>query len=319
MTTAKHLGYVVLSTLLLAACGGGGGGTPATEASFCQQKAEAECVVIDRCLTQELDCVNQRRTLCMTFSMAAKASGSRTFKADNIGDCINQTRSTYSQAGAITPTQLGQVDRACNFVFQGDAAESEACVIDYDCANKNHVCDKGLCAARVMKNENELCGNPGEICNAGSECLMGAATYRCEPKVAVGMPCNNMTASCLENLRCMAGMCVDRAGMGEECTSDEDCLPSAPYCNPSVFRCSPGLSFAAGSASCADFGGGGGGLGGSGGGGGGTGGGAGGNGGGAGGGAGGNGGGSGGGSGGGAGGAGGGAAGSSGNGDAAVD
>ena len=211
---------------LLAGCGGGGSSKPLTETDFCNQKAEAECQVSDRCVTDKDACKADRMTVCTTFVSDAKASGTRFFTEGNVSNCINKTTSVYAKTAPITPTDMNDVSDACNYVFQGKAKVTEACTV------KSHICDKGLCAPKVTKNSGDLCGNPGEICNTGSFCMMNGATYMCMARVASGMACNTSTPPCLESLRC------------------------ASYCDPYAGnKCDPGLSFAVGAPVCNDFGG----------------------------------------------------------------
>src|SRR5690349_308396 len=176
--TRRRLAQVAAIASLLAGCGGGGGGKQTTEADFCAQKADAECQVTDRCVSDKTKCLSQRTATCTAFAADAKASGTRFFTASNVGDCINKTKSTYAKS-TITPTDMATMNDACSYVFQGTAKKTEACTVKFDCADKSQICDKGLCAPKVTKNSGDLCGNPGEICNTGSFCMMSGATFMC--------------------------------------------------------------------------------------------------------------------------------------------
>ncbi len=60
MTSKKLLPAAVLTTLAALGLGcGGGGGTPTTEASFCMRKAEAECQVSARCVSDMAMCLSR--------------------------------------------------------------------------------------------------------------------------------------------------------------------------------------------------------------------------------------------------------------------
>jgi hypothetical protein len=253
---ARRAAMVPMVLGLLAGCGGGGNGKPLTEADFCLQVADAECQVSDDCLNDPMACKTERKEACETFSADATASRKRTFKAGNVGLCVDRTKAAYAKTAPISPKELADIADACNYVYQGSAAKTEACTVNYDCADKSHICDKGLCAPKATKNSGELCGNPGEICNTGSFCMMMGATYSCVPKLGSGMTCDATTPPCLENLRCAGGSCIDRVMLGADCTSDGDCGMAAPYCNLYAGgRCSLGLSFAEGAAACDAFGG----------------------------------------------------------------
>jgi len=259
MMTGKNLfGAAVLTTLTLGlglGCGGGGG-TPVTEASFCMRKAEAECQVSDRCVSEKAACLAERMMLCTQFASAAKASGKRMFTPGSVDACINKTRSVYSKTGAITPQELADTLDLCNYVFQGiGEVQIAACDVKYDCKGKV-ICDKGFCANATTKSVDQPCGNSGDVCATGSYCTDNeAGNPVCTAKAMTGTTCS-ATKPCLEALRCSAGTCTDRVVAAMPCTSNDDCATAAPYCDPSAGnRCTQGLLFAPLSPSCADFGG----------------------------------------------------------------
>jgi hypothetical protein len=254
MIGANTRPWLAAVVLVFVGCGGGGG-KPPTETEFCAQLAEAECQVSDRCFVDEDDCQTERKALCMTAATAAKVGGPRVFTPGNMGACINKAKSIYGQTGPITPMQMNETLDLCNWVFQGDVEELDNCMVKYDCKNKNHICDKGRCAAKKMIGAGDLCGNPGEVCNAGSYCTMVNGLLQCEPKGDMGDPCSAM-APCLEALRCLNGMCADRVAAQGACTTNDDCEMDAPYCDPAAqLRCGPGLSFSASAPACCDYGG----------------------------------------------------------------
>jgi hypothetical protein len=248
--------------LLVARCGGGGGGPAPTVASFCEDLAEAECQVVGRCATVTMDaCVAQRSSVCMTFATQAQAGGIRVFTPGNMGDCINRTRAAYGSSNPITPSTLAEIERACNYVFQGSKMMlSDACANRYECAgttNGTVVCDKDLCAmASAPKAAGMPCSDPGATCVMGNYCTQNmAGVFVCTARVNTGGTCND-TTPCLENLRCMAGSCAERASAGGPCSSSGDCGVSAPYCDPFAGNiCTSGLLFAPNSPSCQAFGG----------------------------------------------------------------
>jgi len=261
MMTGKNLfGAAVLTTLTLGlglglGCGGGGG-TPVTEASFCMRKAEAECQVTERCVSDKTMCLAERMTMCTQFATAAKASNKRVFTPGNVNACIDKTKSVYAKTAPITPQELADMNDLCNYVFQGDGEVlTDACDVKYDCEGKV-ICDKDLCATTMTKGANQPCSDPGAVCATGNYCTANSADVLvCMAKGATGATCS-ATAPCIEALRCSGGTCTDRVVAGMPCTSNDDCATAAPYCDPYAGnRCTPGLSFAALSPSCADFGG----------------------------------------------------------------
>src|SRR6266498_480235 len=252
--TRRTLAQLAAIAGLLAGCGGGGSSKPLTESDFCSQKADAECQVTDQCVTEKDACKAKRMTTCTAFVAQAKASGKRVFVPGNIGNCINKTKNVYAKTTEITPSEMADVNDACNYVFQGDGEVNvDMCDVKYDCKDKV-ICDKGFCA--MSKNVTTTCGNPGDICPTGQYCAANASNIMvCMPKGASGDTCS-ATAPCTEDLRCAESKCTERVGMAGACTSNDDCSSVAPFCDPYAGnKCDKGLSFSAGSTSCGDFGG----------------------------------------------------------------
>lgn len=249
------LGSGVLFAMAAAGCGGGGSSTSITTATFCAQVAEKECQVVSTCgISDKSACTTIRAANCMQQA-TEREKAPRVFTVANINNCLNQTNAVYSTDGTITVTKMDAMEDACQYVFQGNVKEGSACTVKYDCQN-NLICDKGLCAKKVTKNKDDLCGNPGEVCSTGSYCTMMGAVYKCVAKHMAGEACDNDTNPCVEALRCLDGKCQDRAAMGGACTSNDDCAMTVPYCDPYIGnKCDKGLSFGGGAAACAAFGG----------------------------------------------------------------
>jgi len=255
MTSKKLFGAAMLTTLVLGLGCGGGGGTAVTEASFCMQKAEAECQVTERCASDKAACLTERQGVCAQFSAEAKVSGKRVFTPGNVGACINKTKSVYAKTSPITPQDMTDMDEACNYVFQGTGMVLLAeCDVKYDCKDRV-ICDKGFCAIAMTKPVGQGCGDSGDICATGSYCTENTAGNKvCTAKAMTGATCS-ATVPCLEALRCANGTCGDRVASGMACTANSDCATAAPYCDPFAGnRCDQGLSFASFSPSCADYG-----------------------------------------------------------------
>jgi len=245
------VGLAALATLLAAACGGGGSSTPLTEDQFCVQKSQKECQVTDRCgLPTKDSCLAQRKAMCLAFAAASKTPP-RVFHPENVQRCIDKTGAVYAKS-IITPTDLDDMNDACNYVFQGNVDKLAACTVKYDCKG-TVICDKGLCADQVVKQADQQCGNAGEICAAGQYCT--GTPNKCTAKKAMGVACD-ATNPCVETLRC-AGTCVALVAAAGACTSNSDCASAAPYCDPySGHKCEVGLAFApTATAACADYGG----------------------------------------------------------------
>jgi hypothetical protein len=236
--------------------GDGDGDAPITEDEFCGLKAEQECQVVPRCVTVTMSaCVAQRQSLCLDAGARA-ASGTRRFRPENVGACVERTAAAYAKA-VITPADLAAVDDVCAHVYQGDVGLLGACSIKYECSSATAICDKGVCSERVIKPAGASCGNPGEICATGAYCAQTTAgLLSCLDKGGIGASCA-ATTPCLESLRCVAGTCADRQGAAQSCLANDDCAASAPFCDPFAGnRCDAGLMFAAGAPSCAAYGGG---------------------------------------------------------------
>jgi hypothetical protein len=248
----------ILATFTLAtwASGcGGGSSTPITQDSFCDQKAQKECQVSTKCGTMNSACLSQRKAKCLAFA-AASASSKRQFTAANVAACVNKTNAVYAKA-TITPADLADMDDVCSYVFQGTSTAD--CAVKYECAGTK-ICDKSLCAAKVVKNKGALCGNPGEVCAAGSYCAHDptSGAFTCLAKAAAGTACS-ADVPCVETQRCAAATstCVALFMSGETCGTSDECATTAPYCDPYIGnKCDVGLIFApTATAACADYGG----------------------------------------------------------------
>jgi hypothetical protein len=257
MTGRRLLGATLMPILLIAGCGGGKSSPPPTVMDFCNMLAAAECKVNCAGATPE-PCETTRKAACMTAASMAMAGNTRFFTAANMGACISKSMAAYSSTTPIPPKTLTDIDRACNYVFQGTKKLlSDACTSSYECAgatNGTVVCDKGLCAmVSAPKAAGMPCTNPGDVCATGNYCMMSSATlYVCTARVATGGACGS--APCVEALRCSGGTCTDRVAAGQACQIDDDCPTAAPFCDPYAgFICDTGLSFAAGSPSCTAF------------------------------------------------------------------
>lgn len=252
----QWLGLGAAVALVSLACGSSDSGPKYPDvASFCNQWATEECQVASRCAAPSATCQSERQADCQSFAAAA-TTGSRTYTPGSAETCINKIHDIYSGAAtgsAITPTQISDMNDVCSRAFSGTVGSLKACGDSYDCAN-GLICDKGLCASSVTKNQGDLCGNPGEVCAAGSYCAANNSVSQCAAKGAQGAACS-ATLPCVESLRC-DNTCGPLFGAGTSCATSADCASDAPYCDPNIGnKCDLGETFAAGAAACKAFGG----------------------------------------------------------------
>ena len=181
-------GFILAATLV--ACGGGGG-TKATVATFCDDKATAECDgVASRCLATDTACKAARVTACNAFVAAVQNPTTRPFQSDKITDCINKTKDVYKKA-TITPADRATMDAACQRVFSGVKVKNDPCVSDYEC-DTSLFCDISLaapvCASKSTVASMDFCNNPGETCPTGQYCAAGASRM-CMARATMGLAC----------------------------------------------------------------------------------------------------------------------------------
>ena len=244
--------------VLLAAAGcGGGGGSSSTVADFCSQYATNMCGIASTCGIQPTACVTYQTSQCMTFANAAVASGKRMYTPGNTSNCLNKIKAAYTGAKVVTPADQAAIDLACNYVFQGKAAVlTGACTTQFDCAGATDgsiICDPTakLCAMKTTVNSGAQCSAVGAVCAQDSYCAANSAgVLLCAPAAKMGESC--ATVPCDHNTRCVNGLCAALAQTGETCSSNSDCVSTAPYCNPYVSPpiCNAGLGFAVGAPSC---------------------------------------------------------------------
>lgn len=208
--------------------------SPPTIASFCAQKAEKECGTKDKgvaldCGATVAACTTLRAAACS--GIATQQSLSHPLRADAIQNCLDKTGAAYSQM-IITPALRDAADDACARVFSGTnqgKPTDPACTNDSDCGS-GLICDRTICAAPVVVAANARCNNPGETCPSNQYCAGVYPQQICTDKKPAGVACDAATP-CLDTLRCVNALCVDRVGIRGACLSDADCAPTAPYCD----------------------------------------------------------------------------------------
>ena len=242
-------------------------------ASFCKAKATAECQVASTCgILHPDDCQTARVALCNKEATEAMASGTREYVQGNAQACIDLLNASNVYGGnnsKILFAQLegkGSVADVCGRVFSGHAAANEPCATAYDCADGN-ICSPVqpgsttlVCAPQVPKDKGSFCSDPGSTCAADTYCTMPSqgGGYQCVAAKEEGQACD-ATTPCIGTERCASAggsgqTCEARVGADESCATNDDCAPSAPYCDPFVGNlCAAGLSFATLAPDCSSY------------------------------------------------------------------
>jgi hypothetical protein len=236
--------------------------------SFCTAKAQAECQIASTCgLTSATDCVTAREALCNEDADAAEKTGSgmREYTQANAKACIDKANAVFGNGVTTIPfAQLvghGSETDVCEHVFAGDVPTNKDCTTSYDCSDTGDICTPTLpgstiliCAPPSAVALGAFCQDPGAQCAAGSYCTMPSSggAYMCVAEQQQGQSC--ASAPCADTERCVGGACMPRAQANEQCASDDDCAPTAPYCDPYVGNlCEQGLSLAVQSPDCKGF------------------------------------------------------------------
>lgn len=221
--------------------------------AFCAAKAKEECQKAPSlCAVSQSACENARKATCLTFA-SQQGTGGRTYRSDNVQACLDKTHAAYGN-DPVKASDLDDMQTTCAKVFQGSTKEFSACQSDYECEN-DLICDKQLCAHKVVKSSGQPCGNPGEVCDDSSYCTTNSGNvFVCTPKKTQGLTCDDKTSPCATDLRC-ATVCQPKVGAGGQCTTNDDCTSDAPFCDPyQGSKCDGGIRFGAGT-SCKDYGG----------------------------------------------------------------
>jgi len=247
----KWLGLAGVGVLLALGCSSSATDKYPNTDSFCAAVAQEECKAATDCGNKVDACLSARKAHCF---QGIPTSPLRSYHSANAQGCIDKTHDTYAK-DTITPADFADLQVACDKVFQGSATSLQHCDATQDCSG-DLICDKTVCAARVVKNQGDFCGNPGEVCGGESYCAPSASAMQCVPKKANGEVCDDKVAPCQTSLRCNNSSCQARSPSGEACAADSDCAADAPYCDPNnANRCDRGLRFGPGLTACKDYGG----------------------------------------------------------------
>jgi hypothetical protein len=244
---------VILPVLvLLTSCGSEP--DPLSANAFFQKRPAAECAAVSSaCLVTESACVVGRAAE-YTAEYQAALRAARDFVPPQAESCLARVEDVYGKLDqgkvAIRAADYQAMTSVCANVYRGSSVANGPCQADVDCVGAL-ICDKGYCATRKLVAAGAGCANPGESCPQGSYCRYANGVWLCSAKVGAQGDCT--VAPCIETLRCAAGVCVARLGIGEACAADSDC--SSGFCEPFAARCAEDIRFANGSAACRAMGG----------------------------------------------------------------
>jgi hypothetical protein len=245
-----------LALAILASCGDDP--KPLTPSQFFQERAAIECAAISAaCLMPESTCMAGRQAQYATeYQSAVAAFPPRDFIPSNADACLDKVSKVYGKldqgAVALPGSDYVALQAVCAAVYRGAKQANETCAGDLDCVD-GLICDKGFCGTPSLVAPGAGCANIGEYCPTGSYCSSATGVWLCSAKVPALGYCDDSTP-CLEALRCSAGTCVARLGIGEACTSDLDCSGSG-FCEPYALKCANDIRFANGTAACIAMGG----------------------------------------------------------------
>ncbi len=223
---------------------------------FCADYAKALCQISSVCQFDASACTTFQTAECMT-NVANAQTGTRQYNQPNGKACIDALNADGAYGGSpsmITAASLASISAICNKVVVGSQATNKPCTGDNDCSGTLVCASYGtsqLCAPIVQKNLGDICGDPGDECQGDSYCAMqtGAAP-QCVATPTTGQSCS-AAIPCGTSDRCENGTCQPRAGVGDPCTTSDDCGPAAPYCDTyPPATCVSALTFARGSYDC---------------------------------------------------------------------
>jgi hypothetical protein len=228
-----------------------------TVSEFCSDWAKAICQLSNGpCDFVEATCATYQTGVCMN-NVNATLSGTRQYSQPNGKACIDALNSAYGGSPSSIPAStLFALNATCGKAVVGNQGSDMACTDDTDCTG-SLVCAPllggggSVCASVTLKDAGDICGDPGDECQGLSYCApQPTAAPLCVPTPATGEPCS-ATIPCGTLDRCVSGACEPRATLNEPCASNDDCAPSAPYCDTyPPAACTTGLSFGRGSIDC---------------------------------------------------------------------
>ncbi len=224
----------------------------ASVSSFCDAKATTECTSLAAaCGTTIEVCKPKRVDACNGAAGGATGTG-RAYRPNAAQPCLEKLAEVYAGKGiGLTAAQEAAATKVCERVFGGSKALNERCGTTAECSGAL-ICDT-QCAAELVKNKGEGCGNAGDVCAKGTYCQTADAGKRfCVDRNKLADICA-ADAPCSEDLRCVS-RCLAKVAGGQPCDKDADCADEAPFCDLTTMprKCRP--KYQAGTAVCKDFG-----------------------------------------------------------------
>ena len=224
---------------------------PMTRAEFCQNYSERECAdVVPACLVTEADCLAAQKAWCTAWGQGEEdALPPRPFDPQNANACLAKVSAVFDVLKnnlAIQASDYGSIADACARVFHGDAKANETCAVDADCSG-TLICNKDHCGTLSQVAPNAGCANIGEDCPQGYYCGGETGVLICTARPGSGGMCS-VGVPCLEDLRCVGGICTDRLDIGFACQGDGDCVSG--FCEPFVLKCATAVRFAPETPAC---------------------------------------------------------------------
>lgn len=255
--TAHRL--IVLASLSALGCGNED--KPLTPAEFTDRYVQSVCTAVsEACLMTSSACVSEQLSERAQTDQAAVTAG-RAFMPADAQTCLDKVATVYGKLDhgtvALAPADLRALAQACAPVYRGNKLAGQTCAVDEDCiagllCDHGKTADSGRCGSRAPVAQGEGCANIGEVCPVGFYCGVAAELRKCLPKVGLGGACDAQTP-CLESYRCADGTCIAQLGVGEVCSTDQDCATG--FCEPYAGKCAADVRFANGSAACVAMGG----------------------------------------------------------------
>jgi hypothetical protein len=228
-----------------------------TEASFCQEWAEAACNedVVGNCdETSESACVERQAAFCEDLVPSG-------YSSVHAADCIEAVGDAYEDA-ELDADELDVVLRlggACSQLIAGPDEEGESCGEPNDCDTVHgYTCvikageETGTCQEPQIQGKGEPCDAQAMVCEEGAFC----DGENCLVTKSEGDECS-YDAMCEDGTRCVIeidateGTCEPKLANRDSCTADSEC--ASGICLTSTMTCVAKIVLTAESSLCIDL------------------------------------------------------------------